>query len=54
MTAAIILELVKLTVHTYCQYMREKGKSEAEILELFRIVAEEYAKLPPPDNLKDV
>lgn len=54
MTAAIILELVKLGAQAYFQYCREKGATEAELLELFKIIAEEYAKLPPPQNLKDV
>jgi len=54
MTGAIILELIKFAVQAYFQWARENGKSEAELLELFRIVGEEYSKLPPPKDLKDV
>jgi hypothetical protein len=54
MAGAIILELIKFAVQAWFQYQRENGKSEAELMELYRIIAEEYAKLPPPSALKQV
>jgi hypothetical protein len=54
MVAAILLELVKFAVQAWFQYQREQGKTEAELMEIYRIIAEAYAALPPPETLKKV
>lgn len=54
MVAAILLELVKFAVQAWFQYQREQGKTEAELMEIYKVIAEEYAKLPPPSALKKV